>query len=75
MSCGKKHKYANADRVTDHLAPKRMADGGKVKKTPLKPHVPPKVEDPIKPKGPPGGPHTPGAKGTYPMPGEKKKGK
>ena len=28
----------------------------------LKPHVPPRVKNPIKTKNPPGGPHTPGAK-------------
>lgn len=53
-------------------------DGGKVElyeKPKMKPHVPPRVEDPIKPKGPPGGNQTPGAKGTYPMPKKKKKGK
>jgi hypothetical protein len=54
------------------------ADGGRVElyeKPKLKPHVPPRVEDPIAPQGPPGGDQTPGAKGTYPMPGSKKKKK
>lgn len=40
----------------------------------MKPHVPQKIKDPI-PKGDPGGPYTPGAKGTYPMPKEKAKDK
>ena len=57
----KVHKYANGGKVTKK----------KSKKKPMKPHVPPKVVDPIK-TGSPGGPHTPGAKGTYPMPKDKK---
>lgn len=66
MSCGKKHKYGNGGQVKVHFA-----DGGVVKKPKLKPHVPPKVEDPIK-TAPPGGDQTPGAKGTYPMPKKRK---
>lgn len=41
----------------------------------MKPHVPEKVKDPIKPKAPPGGNQTPGAKGTYKVPPKPKKKK
>lgn len=60
----RKHTYANASQV------KCYSDGGKVK---MKPHVPPRVKDPIKEKmkSSPGGPMTPGEKGTYPMPKKK----
>lgn len=56
----------------------KYADGGKVElyeKPKMKPHVPPRVKDPIAEKvtGPPGGDQTPGAKGTYPMPKAKKR--
>ena len=47
------HEYADGGKVDLYEKPK-------LKKPPL-----PKVKDPIK-KGSPGGPHTPGAKGTYP---------
>jgi hypothetical protein len=53
------HKYANGGKVT-------------AKKKPMKPHIPPRVKDPISSENP-GGPDTPGAKGTYPMPKPRKK--
>ena len=61
----------------------KYADGGKIVKRetnlmsykPMKPHTPAKVKSPILEKaGSPGGPHTPGAKGTYPKKKKKKKG-
>ena len=57
--------------------PSRSGIDKRETKNPLKPHVPPKVKSPIlekAKKGPgPGGSGTPGARGTYPMPKDKKK--
>ncbi len=70
MGCGKKHKYGNGGQVTTHVD--SYADGGLVKKNPLpKPKrggKPKKIEA----KGEPGGPMTPGARGTYPKKDEEK---
>jgi len=48
-----------------------MASRANKQKREMKPHVPGKVKDPIK-TAPPGGRHTPGAKGTYKVPPKKK---
>lgn len=57
-----------AKQLADKEKELGLKDGGKAK---MKPHVPARVKSPIleksKKKGyGPGGPHTPGAKGTYP---------
>lgn len=57
----KKHTYGNASQVRDHFA-----DGGKVKKNKMAPPKKGGKPKKIEAKNPPGGPHTPGAKGTYP---------
>lgn len=70
-------EYGNASQVTTHVD--SYADGGKVEVPKPKKNPLPPPQSGGKPKrigegmGSPGGPHTPGAKGTYPPRNKKKK--
>jgi hypothetical protein len=62
----RKHTYGNGGQV------KCYADGGVVKKNPLPPPKKGAKPKKIEAKGEPGGPMTPGARGTYPKKGKEK---